>query len=959
MSDFLPLPSSAPPTQKFVSLDAAKTVPTATQNISNPYNVTPLNKIDGIGRYLNSSSWKTIGYSMNNPDIEQMYYDKTPMLEQWGNAGIQFLGQTKAAFGAQLNKLEQIKETFGKPTPGYLDDNFQASEELLTKYPVFKSNKEVAGPLGYIPFVGDSASKWSNFMPNLGFTGGTMAGVFLENLVATAIIEGVTGGGGTPLAMAKWVKSGYEMVRDIKNFANIGKVTANATKAFGSAGNILRGAEAIAAGKSANGALHSIYGGYQLYSASAGEALIENAHSVGELVKEFKTDFETKNNRPPTGDEIKVMQASAEGLVLPSTLGNIGVLMASNFLQEMNAFKAGKALSSLSIAGSKVLGTEVSKRMILDETTGLFRTATANEINKITAKSIGKHLFNVFSEGLEESAQGVIAESTKEFFKAQYYDKPISWTDALGAGFAYAGSPQGKEEFWAGVITGGIFTGGGRAANKYQLRKDSKKFFKETGQNINDIANAQSGVLNEIIPLIKFNVSSSRSTDNLKYQSVIEQKIKEATDNYSADLYKASALAKAMFTAKHYGKDEVLLEHYKALSRLNPDDLSRYLGIPMEDLSSPAEMQRAFMRMEEISKSVDVVSERFANPFKLPNIAESKYANEADPEKGKEMYIADLSKFEAWQSAQELLVTQSFLAKEADKHFGIVQANLNSTNVPLDLLAAVMTQSDVKARSMDKYLTYTNEYKDLKDDIRKAKALNKRKEVRFLKKRADQLNQKIKDIRPLAYSEPKGPKHALANYLEELDNRINEGIISLSLIPNNTKEAQTKKDELNYYQKEYSILTNRNLTREEKLEELSDARLDGQEFKFNLKQVLADGQGIDSIQELIKAFDLLGRIKQDINFSENVLDLLNTKEKMSVQATLMSGRIYQSRANLFSNIEQDVTDEGGQPSPIAFTDVSVVEETPEVISEAAPTEESTSEEKPATPQKKFEIGATV
>lgn len=987
--------------QKFVPLDSlARITPSKEDILNNPYNVTKMNKIEGIGRYLNSSAFPTLGYSMNDSDIEQKYFKATPVLEQLGNAAAQLFGQAGAAWDAEFSKLEQVKETIGRPSAEYLESEFNASEALREKYPVFKSSDEVSGILGYIPFNGSSFSKWTNFIPNIGFTLGTAGGVFVENLVATAIIEAATGGTATPLAGANIIKSFYEAGKDIikfRNFATLGKTLANTTKLYGSAGNILRAGEALKAGKSLNGMLHGLYGSYALYSNTAAEALVENANSVGELVRDLKNDFIEKNGREPNGDELSKMQTAAEGLVLPSSLGNISILMASNFLQQTNAFKAGKSLSSLAYSGSKILGKQLEKRMVLDQATGLMRDATSKELRNQMVKSGLSSALSILSEGVEESAQGIVSKATQDFQKAKYYDKPLSWTDSLGAGFTYAMSDEGLEEFSAGIVTGSLFTGGGSLFNKYQGKIDRAKLKQQTGKTFEETVKSEITNFNEtVIPLLKYNMASSKSMDNLKYQSVLAERInqaKEKGDGYAVENYKNAGLVSAMITAKYYGKDKVLLDYYKELADLERSDLAKYFNSSEEELDSKEEFAKTIQKLERISELVDIVSDRYKNKYQKTTLADSKYSELGLSEHEQE-FIRDNVAFESWQAAQELLVQQLFASEQIKERISKATADLSGTNVSLDLLSALYTQTAADQKETERFEKANPEYVkkrekyealvsrqqeiDLElDSINESlntlagesKILNSQKdegiiigaspkssfserEIKSLLERKNALElegeeikkgfedlglyvgsgkrisrlRNGKEILELQRKEAENEKvmspeferdeqltDAALNYILDLKNKIFRAEQSLSQMDEKDRlqrqSIKKKEQELDQLTTELDIIMNPKLTVEEKLKQINESRPEGSKLVFNTN-ILTSTDGIASIQDILDTFTTLGYMKQDINYSQNVIELLNGVDKMDIYSATMFKDLYDARKRLLKNIKEDITDEG-------------------------------------------------
>lgn len=805
-----------------------------------------------IGKYLNTSLFDKLGYSLIG-DNENKYYEAQPWYKQAANALVQFGGQASQAFASQLNKVEQIKETFGNSSEGYLEDEFAFSERLREQFPTFKSNQELSGLAGYL-VPGKAFSKWSNFVPNLGFTVGAMMGVALENLIATAIIEAATLGAGTPIAIAKIAKSSYDAYNKISKFHKLSKLANFAqkgskaivdyTKIFGSAGNVIRGAEAFSQGRNLTGLLHSAYGSYQLYSNAAGEALIENSHVIGESMGLMTEDFKKTNGRDPNEEETKEMREIAEDAILPNTLGNIAVLMASNSLQQFNAFKIGKAIGS--IGGSANLVTkEILKKSVLDRTTGKFRAMVGTELTKEYVKGIARGSFEILAEGLEESAQGVLSTATIQMVFDRYQGIDSSFYDNLGAGFAYAGSEEGMEEFWAGIVTGAIFRGGGRSRNSY------KKFIEK--RNLADKGvtpeSYQDRVLEELNDgvsyLERYYFATSDSAAEVNSQTILEGKIREAADRgdeNTADIYRKMSMAKAVVTATAYGKGNVLLDKFKDLSDLSDQDLAKYLDVSVEEVADKEFRANFVGDLSQALKLAEKVFKSRPNPYRKFNPLDPKFIIENSAENlsdnsgtkistNERAFIEANGYFEAWQTAQEILIVQKLMAPALVKEGNKLRSIINNSNTSIEEIAAVMQSSRPK-KGQENDRETDPKYKELADT-----------HIERLKEQIKTEEGILKDAK--AETTPR------KDYIDNIKQEINTLSKRLDIIQDTNKTASQKVRELN--------------------RKSSQLRGSFPIIPLNLGT-------LTSADEIIYAFESMGRNSADFLYTANVIDALDSQE---------------------------------------------------------------------------------
>ncbi len=867
---------------------ASYTAPTQEDMLRTPSRVVKANTLE-LGRFVNSGLFDELGY---NPyrDNEDAYYQGLSAPKQLLNSSIQLFGQASQAFGAGFNKSEQIKNLFGQTNDDYLKDQFEFSNLLRDKYPVFKSAEESAGFLGYVPGFG-AFSKWTNFIPNVGFTIGTMGQVLVEQTVSTAIIELMTGGVGTPIAVAKWAQGLHKAFRGISNFnktrkllgtgATLAKgakagldIYTDGVKAFGAAGGLLRGYEALKGGKVAYGTLHSLYGGYQVISSATGEAIIENAHTVGESIALMKEEYRDTYGQEPSDDDIEEMRGIAEDTVLPTTMGNVAVLSLSNALQEFNALKLGKAFSA-SLGGSlNQLTKGAVGNITIDASTGLARKLGVAEMRKQALKGTARGFLDASMEGVEELSQGVISTASKEWALANYNKDSSLWVDHLGEGIRQAFSEEGYEEFSAGVVTGALFSGGGRLKAHLEKRKELKTSEITQDKLTDSIVKEMNESLSN---LMQFHLSTGESVKNLNTQTLYQEVIAEADSKgqtMKAQQYRDLALVKAIFTAKTYGKDEAYIEHLEGLKELSKEELQNYLSAEnASEVPSQEQLQESIDKAKKIQKLADRTMNLFGNPYKKTNPLDPKYRNlplaedilsgkKIEPFKEKE-FIKERSMFEAWQGAQEMLVTHSLMHEEHVKKYNDFSSKIAGTGVDIDLLAAV--SGDIKVG-------------------------NKKEHIAAKKRYLSALDMQIKTLKESIKSNKESSSKDI--YLEFAYDR-----------------------ELKHLEEEYKILKDKRTAPETKLDKIQTLRKETKHDKNIQSSFDISKESLRSAGDILAMYDDFNNLYTDITTSENVIKTLSNPSGFNRASKDMFHSIHAGRKVLFENLKKDKAKAQAKPDP--------------------------------------------
>lgn len=196
------------------------------------------------------------------------------------------------------------------------------------------------------------------------------------------------------------------------------------------------------------------------------EAGMEARQNFKQSMSTFVSEFESKNGRQPTHEELSKFSNQARTAANGVYAANMGILAVSNYLM------FGKLLGAKSLA---LPSTRLGKAFMNAKGLGVTKSTTGEVTQKAltkgarlrgTAYNIGKPLF---TEGIyEEGLQGVVGTTMQNFLAAKYdpnndnVDLISNLTDAFAHQY---GSKEGWKEMGVGMIIGILGGGIGRGNN--------------------------------------------------------------------------------------------------------------------------------------------------------------------------------------------------------------------------------------------------------------------------------------------------------------------------------------------------------------------------------------------------------------------------------------------------------------------------------------------------------------
>ena len=264
--------------------------------------------------------------------------------------------------------------------------------------------------------------------------------------------------------------------KESSKIANIfGKV--DETIRFTKGREVLRGLNKAIAGKKAGDLMET--GGFLIRSANF-EAGLEARQNYKDAVATYIANFEDKNGRPPTAEELTSFMGEAKNAANGVYVANMAILSASNAAMFGKTFDINIIPNTISQPVTnffnKAIGLGVTK---LDD--GARVLQAANKFQKVAGTTF-KLLEKPLIEGVyEEGFQGVVGKTMQNYLASTYDPKNkngddlfASLTDAFKEQY---GTSEGWKEMGIGMIigfAGGAATGQGLSGlgqNSYSARR--------------------------------------------------------------------------------------------------------------------------------------------------------------------------------------------------------------------------------------------------------------------------------------------------------------------------------------------------------------------------------------------------------------------------------------------------------------------------------------------------------
>lgn len=196
------------------------------------------------------------------------------------------------------------------------------------------------------------------------------------------------------------------------------------------------------------------------------EAGMEARQNFKQAMTTYIGEFESKNGRPPTSEELSTFTKQARTAANGVYGTNMAILAASNYMM------FGKMLGAKSLVTPR---TKIGRAFLNAKGLGITKSATGEITQKAltrgakirgAAYNVGKPLF---TEGLyEEGLQGVVGTTMQNYLEAKYdpSNDNIDFMSNLTDAFSHQyGSKEGWKEMGIGMIIGILGGGIGRGNN--------------------------------------------------------------------------------------------------------------------------------------------------------------------------------------------------------------------------------------------------------------------------------------------------------------------------------------------------------------------------------------------------------------------------------------------------------------------------------------------------------------
>lgn len=318
--------------------------------------------------------------------------------------------------------LSDMVENLDKIKPMFFTEEEKETNSAFLKQ-LFPSAGYIAS--GLVEMVGTHA---------VGLVGGAVGGAIVG--------EGV---GAIPGAIAG---TGAAFVRDAKILKNMLTGMSNMSRTIntlGTAGKIKQGAQLL---------------GHGLLFAN-GEAALSAVDAKKSYIESKKREYYKRTGNYLGGDELKKEEEQGDKVASATFAMNLPLIMASNLMQFSNL-----------IRGSV-------RPRILDELAVGFDKAGKAYAKDAILKVGGRFAKETLSEGLEEFGQGVIQDSSTEYFNTKRSNQRDFLSTFVESAYKRAGTKEGRQEFLGGVILGGAFNSldlGGYSAVKANTENYVKNY---------------------------------------------------------------------------------------------------------------------------------------------------------------------------------------------------------------------------------------------------------------------------------------------------------------------------------------------------------------------------------------------------------------------------------------------------------------------------------------------------
>ena len=553
-----------------------------------------------------------------------------------------------------------------------------------------------ASAIGY-----DSSKGFGSFFNNtamsFAYTAGIMSSAILEE-VAAGMLAPLTGGGSLFAATANNLRKVPLLAKGLKGVdaaIDTGKAInktlhglndINKTRQlFNSVGkflnpldNLTDAAKAIYKNEDNFTGLARVYSGAQktaggLYrdiralNMALSEARLEGGMVENDLYRELYNDHYRRNGSVPSDENQQRMVQQSKEAGMTALKWNTGLIFASNkitfpniinpkgglttFLKghtdDILSFKTGKIVFEKAKATADDVGKKILNGEFKYVENSLVNTGKAflkDPFRKGIPKAFSYFKANI-TEGLQENAQEVISEATKNYYKSTF-DNPAVGTYQYAKGLVESSvarqfTSQGLETFASGFLMG-MFAAPLNASIKYGSIGYSKIFDKEAYTDYKNsrekMANQISEQLNNVNPKEFFNSKLfNYGTQFEASKSKLTQSEKLERDAMNA------AFQSQINTVLETNTMDQFVDHMKSFKQMTPEEFEDSFGLdPGTGADRQGEIDTVIERAQRMQKRHNQYKQRFPNPINLKN-----FRKDSPEFKEAEIY------HEAWETARK------------------------------------------------------------------------------------------------------------------------------------------------------------------------------------------------------------------------------------------------------------------------------------------------------------------
>jgi len=509
----------------------------------------------------------------------------------------------------------------------------------------------------------------NNLLNSFSYSLGILAEGALEGAIVGGALGSLAGPGGTvggagigaieggfsallkaPKALWSVAKSGKNLLKQLDTLKDVSKAKAFFTAAAKKTGNFINPVNNLTdfalltktdefanlsnLAKTSKG-FGAFYFDLRNINMALSEGRLEGGMKENETYKEMYDKYYNKHGEAPSDDLQRQYRKVANDVGFYTTMKNAVLINYSNKLTVPNIMQG--SARRLLAAPEKVLELK-GFNVVLDPKKG-FEIAEASLKNSLKALrhpgTYGKAGLSYFKanlvEGLQEVAQDVIGESTKNYYMDSYYDPAKATFDysigTIGSALRKQNSSQGWETFASGFAMGSLhtgidtaFSGISKKASAGYNKHFNKDKYAEYQADLAETKQRAQDVVDELNTLYK----DPTEFFNSKYFDYgTQSRVARIHDDEEADTKEVKDAKDAAFISSIYsmletGTVKYFVDNFKNLQQQSPTELEQALKLkPGEGEKALEKMSAVIDKVKRMEKTHAFWTEKMKSPVNL------------------------------------------------------------------------------------------------------------------------------------------------------------------------------------------------------------------------------------------------------------------------------------------------------------------------------------------------------